>query len=81
MRMTRYTETIEIITCDQSRPRSSAAEKVALVRKTYEPGINVSLVTRQEDISASLLLLGDDLSAMAHWSRSALARLSLRHLS
>lgn len=53
--MTRHTETIEVITRDQRRRRWSAAEKVALVHKTYEPGMSVSLVARQEGVSASLL--------------------------
>ena len=53
--MTRHTETIEVITRDQRRRRWSATEKAALVRKTYEPGMSVSLVARQEGVSASLL--------------------------
>ena len=53
--MTRHTETIEVITRDQRRRRWSAAEKAALVRITYEPGMSVSLVARQEGVSASLL--------------------------
>jgi len=53
--MTRHTETIEVITRDQSRRRWSAAEMAALVRKTYEPGMSVSLVARQEGVAASLL--------------------------
>jgi transposase-like protein len=53
--MTRQTETIEVITTDQRRRRWTAAEKAALVRKTYEPGMSVSLVARQEGVSASLL--------------------------
>ena len=53
--MTRHTETIEVITRDQRRRRWSAAEKAALARKTYEPGMSVSLVARQEGVSASLL--------------------------
>ena len=53
--MTRHTETIEVITRDQHRRRWSAAEKAALVRKTYEPDMSVSLVARQEGVSASLL--------------------------
>ena len=53
--MTRHTETIEVITRDQRRRRWSAAEKAALVRKTYESGMSVSLVARQEGVSASLL--------------------------
>ncbi len=55
--MTRHTETIEVITRDQRRRRWSAAEKAALVRKTYEPGMSVSLVARQEGVSASLLFV------------------------
>lgn len=47
--------TIEVITSDQRRRRWSAAEKQALVRRTYEPGMSVSLVARQEGVSASLL--------------------------
>lgn len=35
--MTRHTETIEVITRDQRLRRWSAAEKAALVRRTYEP--------------------------------------------
>ena len=54
--MTRHTETIEVITRDQRRRRWSAAEKAVLLRKTYEPGMSVSLVARQEGVSASLLL-------------------------
>jgi transposase-like protein len=53
--MTRHTETIEVITRDQRRRRWSAPEKAAWVRKTYEPGMSVSLVARQEGVSASLL--------------------------
>ncbi len=53
--MIRHTETIEIITRDQRRRRWSPAEKAALVRKTYEPGMSVSLVARQEGLAASLL--------------------------
>ena len=53
--MTRHTETIEVITRDQRRRRWSVAEKAALVRKTYEPGMSVSLVARQEGVAASLL--------------------------
>nr|WP_306770569.1 transposase [Pantoea sp. 18069] len=53
--MTRHTETIEIITRDKRRRRWSPAEKAALVRRTYEPGMSVSLVARQKDLAASLL--------------------------
>lgn len=53
--MTRHTETIEVITTDQRRRRWSAQEKAALVRRTYEPGMSVSLVSRETGISASQL--------------------------
>lgn len=53
--MTRHTETIEVITTDQRRRRWSAQEKAALVRRTYEPGMSVSLVARETGVSASQL--------------------------
>ena len=55
MNTTRNTETIEVITRDQRRRRWSLAEKSALVRRTYEAGMSVSLVARQEGVAASLL--------------------------
>ena len=55
MNTTRADETIEVITTDQRRRRWSVAEKAALVRRTYEPGMSVSLVARNEGVSASLL--------------------------
>ena len=53
--MARRTETVEVITTDQRRRRWSVQEKAALVRLTYEPGMSVSLVARQEGVAASLL--------------------------
>jgi len=53
--MPRQRETVEVITSQQRRRRWSVAEKQALVRRTYEPGMSVSLVARQEGVSASLL--------------------------
>src|SRR6478609_7402726 len=53
--MSRRTEAVEVITTDQRRRRWSAQEKASLVRRTYEPGMSVSLVARQEGVSASLL--------------------------
>ena len=53
--MPRQRETVEVITSDQRRRRWSAAQKQVLVRRTYEPGMSVSLVARQEGVSASLL--------------------------
>ena len=42
---------------DRRRKRWSLAEKAALVRKTYELGSSVSLVSRQEGVAASQLFL------------------------
>jgi transposase-like protein len=53
--MTRHTDTVEVITTDQRRRRWSVAEKAALVSRTYEPGMTVSLVARQAGVAASLL--------------------------
>ena len=56
MNTTRNTDTtVEVIMRDQRRRRWSLAEKAALVRRSYEPGMSVSLVARQEGVSASLL--------------------------
>ena len=53
--MTRRTETVEVITTDQRRRRWSIEEKSTLVRRTYEPGMSVSLVAREAGVSAGLL--------------------------
>ena len=53
--MTWHTESVEVVVKDQRRRRWSLAEKAALVRRTYEPGMSVSLVARQEGVSAGLL--------------------------
>jgi transposase-like protein len=55
MNTTRHTESVEVIVKDQRRRRWSLQEKAALVRRTYEPGMSVSLVARQEGVAASLL--------------------------
>ena len=55
MNTTRHMESVEVILKDQRRRRWSLAEKSALVRRTYEPGMSVSLVARQEGVAASLL--------------------------
>ena len=55
MSTTRHTDSIEVLVSDQRRRRWSLAEKSALVRRTYEAGMSVSLVARQEGVSASLL--------------------------
>jgi transposase len=49
-------QTIEVISVSEERRRRwSAQEKAALVRQTYEPGMSVSLVARQNGVAASLL--------------------------
>ncbi len=53
--MARRTESVEVVTTDQRRRRWSLNEKAALVRRTYEAGMSVSLVARQEGVAASLL--------------------------
>jgi transposase-like protein len=55
MNTTRHTDTVEVIMTDQRRRRWSVQEKAELVRKTYEPGMTVSLVARQSGVAASLL--------------------------
>ncbi len=49
-------QTIEVISVSEERRRRwSPEEKAALVRQTYEPGMSVSLVARQNGVAASLL--------------------------
>ena len=55
MNTTRHTEPIEVLVRNQRRRRWFLSEKQALVRRTYEPGMSVSLVARQEGAAASLL--------------------------
>jgi len=43
MSTTRHTDTVEVILKDQRRRRWSPAEKAALVRRTDDPGMSVSL--------------------------------------
>ena len=55
MNTTRPTDFIEALVRDQRCRRWSLADKQALVKRTYEPGMSVSLVARQESVSAGLL--------------------------
>ena len=57
MNMNRHTDTeaVEVILRGQRLRRWPLAEKSALVRRTSEPGMSVSLVARQEGVLASLL--------------------------
>lgn len=48
-------DSVEVVVRDQRLRRWSLAEKVELVRRTYEPGMSVSLLVRQEGIAPSLL--------------------------
>lgn len=64
--MTRDTKMIEVITRDQCRRRRSAAEKV-LVCKTYERGMSVSPVGREEGVSQACCSLGASSIANARW--------------
>jgi transposase-like protein len=57
MSTTKQTDPIEVLARDQRRRRWSLCEKQALVRRTYAPGMSVSLVARQESVAASLLFL------------------------
>ena len=53
--MTRHTESLEVVVKDLCPRRWPLSEKAALVRRTYEPGMSVSLLARQEGVSAGLL--------------------------
>lgn len=55
MNTTMHTGSVEVILKDQRRKRWSLPEKAALVQRTDEPGMSVSLVARQEGVAASLL--------------------------
>ncbi len=59
MSMTRSNrETIEVVSVSEKRRRRwSITEKAELVRRTYAPGMSVSLVAREAGVSASLLFL------------------------
>lgn len=57
MDTTRHTDSVEVILKDPRRRRWSSAEKAALVRRTYEPGMSMSLVACQEGVPAFLLFL------------------------
>ena len=59
MSTTRHTNSskdgVQVVITDQRRRRWSVAEKAALVARTYEPGMSVSLVSRESGIAASML--------------------------
>jgi len=51
--MTRKNQTIEVNTVSEERSLWTVQEKAALAKETYEPGMNVSLVTRKHGMSAN----------------------------
>lgn len=53
--MTKHTESIEVVVKDQRHGRWSLSKKAALMRRTYEPDMSISLVFRKEGISACVL--------------------------
>jgi transposase len=56
MTRTNDKQTIEVVSVTEQRRRGwSETEKAALVRQTYEPGMSVSLVARQQGVGASQL--------------------------
>ncbi len=56
MTRTNDKQTIEVVSVtEQRRRRWSVTEKAALVRRTYDPGMSVSLVARMHGVAASQL--------------------------
>ena len=49
--MTNTNPPIDILSGPERRRRWTAAEKVAIVNETYEPGVTVSLVARRHGIA------------------------------
>jgi len=66
MNTTRHTESVEVILKDQRRRRWSLPEKAALVRRTYEPGMSVSLVARQEGLNRPVFRGGSNSGEWSH---------------
>ena len=66
MNMTRHTESVEVIFKDQRRRRWSLAEKSALVRRTYEPGMSVSLWLGRKALPQACCSSGVSLNGKAH---------------
>ena len=60
--MTNTSPPIDILSGPERRRRWTAAEKVAIVNETYEPGVTVSLVARRHGIAPNQLF---------HWSKLA----------
>ena len=62
MAMTNTNPPIDILSGPERRRRWTAAEKVAIVNETYEPGVTVSLVARRHGIAPNQLF---------HWRKLA----------
>jgi transposase len=62
MTMTNTIPPIDILSGPERRRRWTAAEKVAIVNETYEPGVTVSLVARRHGIAPNQLF---------HWRKLA----------
>ena len=62
MTMTNTNPPIDILSGPERRRRWTAAEKVAIVNETYEPGVTVSLVARRHGIASNQLF---------HWRKLA----------
>ncbi len=62
MAMTNTSPPIDILSGPERRRRWTAAEKVAIVDETYEPGVTVSLVARRHGIAPNQLF---------HWRKLA----------
>ena len=60
--MTNTSPPIDILSGPERRRRWTAAEKVAIVNETYEPGVTVSLVARRHGIA---------LNQLFHWRKLA----------
>jgi transposase len=60
--MTNTNPPIDILSGSERRRRWTAAEKVAIVNETYEPGVTVSLVARRHGIAPNQLF---------HWRKLA----------
>jgi transposase len=60
--MTNTKPPIDILSGPERRRRWTAAEKVAIVNETYEPGVTVSLVARRHGIAPNQLF---------HWRKLA----------
>jgi transposase len=60
--MTTTNPPIDILSGPERRRRWTAAEKVAIVNETYEPGVTVSLVARRHGIAPNQLF---------HWRKLA----------